>query len=79
LFGAATVRILRPAPYRVYNIGSHRLESVILVEILESWLGRKAIKQFLPMQQGDDPATFADVGDLARDIGFAPRAPLETA
>ena len=79
MFGAATVRILRPAPYRVYNIGSHRPESVILVEILESCLGRKAIKQFLPMQQGDDPATFADVSDLARDIGFAPRAPLETA
>jgi hypothetical protein len=40
-FWAATVRILRPAPYRVYNIGSHRPESVILVEILESCLGRK--------------------------------------
>jgi UDP-glucuronate 4-epimerase len=67
------------APYRVYNIGSHRPESVMhLVEVLESYLGRKAVKQFLPMQQGDVPATYADVDDLARDIGFAPRTPLET-
>jgi UDP-glucuronate 4-epimerase len=67
------------APYRVYNIGNHRPESVMhLVEVLESCLGRKAVKEFLPMQQGDVPTTYADVDDLDRDIGFAPRTPLET-
>ena len=50
------------APYRIYNIGNHRPESVLrLVEILENCLGRKADKQFLPMQQGDVPATYSDL------------------
>jgi UDP-glucuronate 4-epimerase len=67
------------APYRVYNIGNNRPESVMhLVEILERCLGRKAVKQLVPMQPGDVPATYADVDDLARDIGFAPQTPLET-
>jgi len=67
------------APYRVYNIGNNRPESVMhLVEILERCLGRKAVKQLTPMQPGDVPATYADVDDLARDIGFAPQTPLET-
>jgi len=67
------------APYRVYNIGNNRPESVMhLVEILERCLGRKAVKELTPMQPGDVPATYADVDDLARDIGFAPQTPLET-
>jgi UDP-glucuronate 4-epimerase len=67
------------APYRIYNIGNHRPESVLrLVEILENCLGRKADKQFLPMQQGDVPATYSDVDDLAREIGFVPQTSLES-
>jgi UDP-glucuronate 4-epimerase len=67
------------APYRIYNIGNHRPESVLrLVEILENCFGREADKQFLPMQQGDVPATYSDVGELACEIGFVPQTSLET-
>jgi UDP-glucuronate 4-epimerase len=67
------------APYRIYNIGNHRPESVLrLVEILENCLGRKANKQLLPMQQGDVPATYSDVDDLACEIGFVPQTSLES-
>jgi UDP-glucuronate 4-epimerase len=67
------------APYRIYNVGNNRPEKLLrLIEILEQCLGRKAIKQFLPMQPGDVPATYADVDDLARDVDFAPRTPIET-
>jgi UDP-glucuronate 4-epimerase len=67
------------APYRIYNIGNHHPESVLrLVEILENCLGRKADKQFLPMQQGDVPATYCDVDDLASEIGFVPQTSLES-
>ncbi len=66
------------APYRLYNIGNHApVELLRLIEILENCLGKKAIKNFLPMQPGDVPATFADVDDLARDVDFAPRMPIE--
>jgi UDP-glucuronate 4-epimerase len=66
------------APYRLYNIGNHRPVPLMrLIEILEDCLGRKAVKQFLPMQPGDVPATYADVDDLARDVDFAPRTPIE--
>ncbi|NLI76965.1 MAG: NAD-dependent epimerase [Candidatus Riflebacteria bacterium] len=66
------------APYRVYNIGNHQpAELLRFIEILEEKLGRKAQKTFLPMQPGDVPATYADVDDLRRDVGFAPATPLE--
>jgi UDP-glucuronate 4-epimerase len=66
------------APYRLYNIGNHRPEKLLrLIEVLEDCLGKKAIKNFLPMQPGDVAATFADVEDLARDIDFAPHTPIE--
>ena len=47
------------------------------IGILEKTLGREAKKTFLPMQPGDVPATFADVDDLAADVGFAPGNPVE--
>ncbi|MDB4948968.1 MAG: dTDP-glucose 4,6-dehydratase [Gemmatimonadetes bacterium] len=66
------------APYRVYNIGNHQsVELMRMIEILEQCLGRTAEKNMLPMQPGDVPATFADVDDLAREVGFAPATPLE--
>jgi UDP-glucuronate 4-epimerase len=65
------------APYRVYNIGNHQsVELMTFIETLESALGRKADKNFLPMQPGDVLATFADVQDLKRDIGFEPKTNL---
>jgi UDP-glucuronate 4-epimerase len=66
------------APYRVYNIGNNRpVELLRLIEVLEEALGRQAEKNFLPIQPGDVPATFADVDDLVRDAGFKPETPIE--
>ena len=48
-----------------------------MVSVLEQALGRTAVKEMLPMQLGDMPATFADVGDLMRDIGFRPETGIE--
>jgi UDP-glucuronate 4-epimerase len=66
------------APWRIYNVGSHRpTELLRVIEILERCLGKTARKNLLPMQPGDLPATFADVDDLARDVGFSPHTPIE--
>ena len=66
------------APYRLYNIGNNNaVELLYLIEVLENCLGRKAEKTFLPMQPGDVPATFADVSDLTRDVGFKPSTSIE--
>lgn len=66
------------APYRLYNIGNHEPVALMdFVATLESALGRKAIRNMLPMQPGDVEKTFADVEDLARDVGFAPATPLK--
>ncbi|MDR1708545.1 MAG: NAD-dependent epimerase [Candidatus Accumulibacter sp.] len=65
------------APYRVYNIGNHQpVELMTFIETIERALGREAKKNFLPMQAGDVPATYADVTELTRDAGFAPNTPL---
>ena len=66
------------ATHRLYNIGNNRwvrLERYI--EVLEECLGRKAKKNFLPLQPGDVPDTFADVDDLARDFDYRPDTPVE--
>jgi len=66
------------APYRNYNIGNNQpVELLHLIGILENALGRKAEKNLMPMQPGDVPATFADVNDLVRDVGFQPATPIE--
>jgi UDP-glucuronate 4-epimerase len=66
------------APYRLYNIGNNQpVELMRFIEVLEDNLGKKAEKNFLPMQQGDVPATYADVDDLMRDVGYAPKTPIE--
>ena len=67
-----------PAPYRLYNIGCHRpVELMRFIEVLEQKLGKEAKKNFLPMQKGDVPATYADVEDLMKDTGYAPTTPIE--
>jgi len=67
------------APYRLYNIGNHNpVQLMRLIELLEQCLGKVAEKNFLPMQAGDVPATYADVDDLIRDVGFKPATTLET-
>jgi UDP-glucuronate 4-epimerase len=66
------------APYRIYNIGNNNpVELLYLIEVLEQCLGRKAERRLLPMQPGDVPATFADVSDLTRDVGFKPATSIE--
>jgi UDP-glucuronate 4-epimerase len=66
------------APYRLYNIGNHNpVELGYFIEVLERKLGKKAKQNLLPLQDGDVPATYADVEDLARDVGFRPATPIE--
>ena len=65
-------------PYRIYNIGNNQpVELMRFIEIIEECLGKKATKNMLPMQPGDVHATYADVDDLARDVGFKPNTPIE--
>ena len=66
------------APYRLYNIGnSSRVQLGRLIEVLEETLGRTARKRMLDMQPGDVAATYADVDDLERDVGFRPSTSIE--
>ena len=66
------------APWRVYNIGNNNpVELMRVIELIEQALGREAIKEFLPMQPGDVPATYADVDDLMRAVDFQPATPIE--
>jgi UDP-glucuronate 4-epimerase len=66
------------APYRLYNIGNHQpVELLRFIAVLEEALGKKAEKNLLPLQAGDVPATYADVADLTRDVGFKPATPIE--
>ncbi len=65
-------------PYRIFNIGNH--DPVPLMDFIgciEQALGREAIKEFLPMQDGDVPATYASTEALHRWVGFAPSTPLK--
>ena len=67
------------APYRVYNIGNHQpVELMTFIQTIESALGVEAKKNFLPMQNGDVVATYADVEVLKRDVGFEPKTSLVT-
>lgn len=66
------------APYRLYNIGNNQpVELMRLIEIIEGELGTASEKNYLPMQPGDVPATYADVDALVRDVGFKPSTTLE--
>jgi UDP-glucuronate 4-epimerase len=66
------------APYRIYNVGNNRtVELTRYIEIIEEKLGVKAIKNFLPMQEGDVPDALADVTDLQQEIDFTPSTPIE--
>lgn len=63
--------------YRLYNIGNNNpVELMDFVRAVEDALGRKAEMRMLPLQPGDVPATCADVDDLARDVGFAPKTEI---
>ena len=66
------------APYRIYNIGNHEpVELLHFIEVLEKALGQKAQKEFLSIQPGDVPATYANVEALEKDVDFLPNTPIE--
>ena len=66
------------APYKLFNIGNNQpVELLRFIEIIEDKLGKKAVKNLLPIQPGDVPATYADVDDLMVAVGFKPNTPIE--
>lgn len=66
------------APYRLYNIGSNNpVQLNRYIEILENCLGKTATKNYLPMQAGDVPSTYADVDALVKDVGYKPQTAIE--
>jgi UDP-glucuronate 4-epimerase len=66
------------APFRLYNIGNNQpVQLMRYIEVIEECVGRKAQKNFLPMQLGDVPETYADIDDLVRDVGYRPATPIE--
>ncbi|KAF5035163.1 UDP-N-acetylglucosamine 4-epimerase [anaerobic digester metagenome] len=67
-----------PAPYKIYNIGNNNtVELERFITVLEDSLGRKAIRNFMDLQPGDVPATYANVDDLIKDVGFKPSTTIE--
>lgn len=67
-----------PAPWRIYNIGNNNtVELGTFIDTLEAALGKKAVRNLMPMQPGDVEATWADVSDLIADTGFQPRTSVE--
>jgi UDP-glucuronate 4-epimerase len=65
-------------PYRLYNLGNHRSEELTrFIAVLEAALGRKAVMELAPMEPGDVPATFADISESTRDLGFRPITPID--
>ena len=67
------------APYRLYNIGNNQpVELMRYIEVIEQCLGKKAEKNMLPLQQGDVPATYADIDALMNDVGFKPDTSIES-
>jgi len=66
------------APYRVFNIGNNSpVELLAFVEAIEKKLGKTAIKNMMPLQDGDVPETYADVEDLIREVDFKPATRIE--
>ena len=66
------------APYKVYNIGNNKpVKLMEFIETLEKHLNKEAIKEFLPLQPGDVPKTYANVDDLINDVGFKPDTSID--
>jgi UDP-glucuronate 4-epimerase len=67
------------APYRLFNIGNNNpVQLMKFIACIEDAVGRKAVKNYLPLQPGDVPQTYADVEALQAAVGFTPRTPIET-
>jgi UDP-glucuronate 4-epimerase len=64
--------------YKVYNIGNNNpVKLMDFIEAIENKLNKKIEKNFLPLQAGDVPATYADVSDLVADLGYKPQTPIQ--
>ena len=67
------------APYQVYNIGNNKpVELMDCVKIIEKKLGRRSIKNYMPMQPGDVDTSWANTEELTRNVGYTPTTPIET-
>ena len=66
------------APYKVYNIGNNNpVQLLDFIEAIENALGKPIKKNFLPLQAGDVPSTYADVQDLVEDLKYKPTTPVQ--
>ncbi|MDH3327511.1 MAG: NAD-dependent epimerase [Gammaproteobacteria bacterium] len=66
------------SPYRIYNIGNNQpVELMRYIEVIEECIGKKAEKNYLPLQPGDVPATYANIDALMNDVGFKPDTQIE--
>lgn len=66
------------APYRIFNIGHNKpVELMRFIELIEENLGKKAVKNMLPMQQGDVAATYANIDNLSSLTGYSPSTTIE--
>ena len=64
--------------YKVYNIGNNNpVKLMDFIEAIENKLGIEIEKNFLPLQAGDVPETYADVSDLVQDLGYKPQTPIQ--
>ena len=67
------------APYKIYNIGNNNpIKLMQFIEIIEEAVGKKAEKDYMQLQDGDIPMTYADVDDLMLDVGFRPETDIRT-
>jgi UDP-glucuronate 4-epimerase len=65
-------------PFAIYNLGNnHSEELTVFIETLENALGKKAVKRYLPLQEGDVLSTEADIEDTRRDLGWAPHTGID--
>jgi len=65
-------------PYKLYNIGNNQpVELMKFIETIEYHIGKEAIKNFMDIQKGDVPATYADIDDLMKDVGFKPETSIK--
>lgn len=66
------------APYRIFNIGNNSpVKLSDYIAAIENALGKKAIRELLPLQASDVPDTFADVSELMRKVGYKPATPMK--
>ncbi len=66
-------------PYSIFNLGNHRCEELSrMIELLEGCLAKKAIRKNMPIQPGDVPATYADIGRAQSRLGFSPSVTIDT-